>query len=236
VTLAIGSVRDLQVGDIGFASIRGRVGAGVLAGQTGIDLAGLLRGKPGTTAGWITHAFMVTSVDDPFGYWEAEVVEAMPAGARRITITDQAGGPPERCGPGFAYVRLRDEVAYPGIRNIAGTFAEHMIGTPYGFGQYAAIAGLVLSGGSNANPDGVLARYVSRRHPDDFFERNSPVGMNTPGAAPLGRPRRAICSQLVDEAYRAAGVQLFDDGRPPAYVTPGALFWRTAQLGDVCIC
>jgi hypothetical protein len=236
VTFTINSVRDLQAGDIGFTSIRGRVGAGVLAGQTGIDLAALLRGKRAATAGWITHAFIVTRVGRWPGNEQAEIVEAMPAGARNVVLNDQAAGPPERCGPGYVYIRLRDEVAYPGIRNIAGTFAEHMIGTPYGFGQYAAIAGLVLSGGSNANPDGVLARYVSRRQPDDFFEQNSPVGVNTPGAAPLGRPRRAICSQLVDEAYRAAGVQLFDDGRPPAYVTPGALFWRTAQLGDVCVC
>ena len=32
-----------------------------------------------------------------------------------------------------------------------------------------------------------------------------------------------ICSQLVDQCYADAGVQLFDDGRWPGYVTPGAL-------------
>lgn len=35
--------------------------------------------------------------------------------------------------------------------------------------------------------------------------------------------RHMICSQLVDEAYRAAGVHLFDDGRWPGNVTPGDL-------------
>jgi len=34
---------------------------------------------------------------------------------------------------------------------------------------------------------------------------------------------RAICSQLVDDVYRRAGVQLFDDGRAPFDVTPGDL-------------
>jgi len=33
-----------------------------------------------------------------------------------------------------------------------------------------------------------------------------------------------ICSQLADQAYADAGVQLFDDHRWPGYVTPGALF------------
>jgi uncharacterized protein YycO len=35
--------------------------------------------------------------------------------------------------------------------------------------------------------------------------------------------RHMICSQLVDAAYEAAGVHLFDDGRWHGYVTPGQL-------------
>lgn len=33
-----------------------------------------------------------------------------------------------------------------------------------------------------------------------------------------------ICSQLVDEVYARAGIQLFDDGRLPGDVTPGDLY------------
>jgi cell wall-associated NlpC family hydrolase len=40
-----------------------------------------------------------------------------------------------------------------------------------------------------------------------------------------------ICSQLVDEVYRRAGVQLFNDGRWPGFVTPGSL--RCALTGPV---
>jgi hypothetical protein len=203
MTFTIDSVSELRLGDIGFASIRGSVGAGVLAGQTGIDLAALLRGRPATTAGWITHAFMVTQTP---GDGTAALVEAMPGGAREVWIEDAGNGVnAERHGPGFAYVRLPDRRV-----SLAAAAARDLVGTPYGFAQYAAIAGLTLLGGDTANPKGILAQYV----------RKSPA---------------MICSQLVDEAYRRAGIRLFDDGRPPAYVTPGALFWRTAQIGDVCV-
>lgn len=37
---------------------------------------------------------------------------------------------------------------------------------------------------------------------------------------------RMICSQLVDEVYRRAGIQVFDDGRLPQDVTPGDLAIR----------
>ena len=35
--------------------------------------------------------------------------------------------------------------------------------------------------------------------------------------------RHMICSQLVDQCYQDAGVQLFDDGRWPGYVVPADL-------------
>ncbi len=39
----------------------------------------------------------------------------------------------------------------------------------------------------------------------------------------LNRRDRLMCSQLVDEAYRRAGIQLFTDGRPSGDVSPGDL-------------
>jgi cell wall-associated NlpC family hydrolase len=198
---------DLLPGDVGFSSIRGALGAGVLAGQTAIDLAALLRGRPGAVTGWITHAWMVTAVHPDAG--QVDLVEAMPSGARQI----RAGV--ERLTAGHAYTRLPLTEAE---RARVAAAALGMVGTPYGFGQYAAIAALTLAGGETANPGGPLARWVQRRDPA------------------TGLPRRAICSQLVDEAYRQAGIPLFTDGRPAAYVTPGALWWRTAQLGDIWVC
>lgn len=194
----VGSVDDLRVGDVGFTSIEGVSGAAVLGGQTAIDMAALLRGRRAETAGWLTHVFLV--VDG--GY-----IEAMPSGAQRVW----PGSGYERIGRGFVYARLPDDVGRDGAFERAAYEATQMIGTPYGWAQYAAIAALTLRGGVVAKPTGMLARYVAR----------SPA---------------MICSQLVDEAYRRAGIHLFADGRPPGYVTPGALFWRLAELGDVCIC
>jgi hypothetical protein len=119
-----------------------------------------------------------------------------------------------RIRTGFAYARLPMPDV---VRPVVGAAAVGMLGVPYGWPQYAAIGGLTLTGGNRANPRGWLAKYVQRR--DD-----------------RGQPRSAMCSQLVDEAMRQAGVHLFDDGRPAAYVTPGALWWRCAQLGEVWVC
>lgn len=199
MSFEVNSVSDLRVGDVGFTTITGVQGAAVLGSQSAIDMAALLRGRRAETAGPLTHAFLV--VDG--GY-----VEAMPGGARFVMAAAQLV---ERFGQGWAYARLPADVGRDGAFRRAAYEAGQMLGTPYGWAQYAAIAGLTLTGGAVADPKGLLARYVSR----------SPA---------------MICSQLVDEAYRRAGVHLFADGRPPGYVTPGALFWRLAELGDVCIC
>jgi len=40
----------------------------------------------------------------------------------------------------------------------------------------------------------------------------------------LSNDGREICSQLVDKAYFAAGIHLFEDGRLPGLVSPGDLY------------
>ena len=71
-----------------------------------------------------------------------------------------------------------------------------LVGTPYSFWDIAALAVALITG---------------RRTPRWIAHR-------------LSRPDRLICSQLVDEAYRRAGVHLFDDAqRLPCEVTPGDL-------------
>lgn len=76
----------------------------------------------------------------------------------------------------------------------AARFAESMIGTPYGWLNVIALGALQY---------GVRLPYLIRKLQDK----------NT-----------LFCSQLVDEAFRLAGVQLFDDGRLPMDVTPGDLY------------
>lgn len=71
--------------------------------------------------------------------------------------------------------------------------ALDLVGTPYSFLDYAALA---------LRHWGFQPRWLLRY---------------------LASTKHMICSQLVDEVYRRAGIHLFKDGRPPQYVTPGAL-------------
>jgi hypothetical protein len=71
--------------------------------------------------------------------------------------------------------------------------ARGLLGTPYSFLDYFAIAAHRLH-----IPAPGLRRYIADTH-------------------------HLICSQLVDEAARRGGWQIFDDGRWPGFVTPGAL-------------
>lgn len=191
--MRIESTADLMPGDIGFSSIKGCVGAGILLGQSLIDAAALLRGKRVDTAGWVTHAYVVTEVHS----MGARIVEAMPGGARVEWLTRRM-----RVGPGFGYARLpisevqRAEIA---------AYAPTLRGTPYSFADYASLAALHV---------GVRPRWL----------RDYVAGTG-----------HMICSQLVDHTYSRAGVRLFLDGRPSQDVTPGALFWRAASLGEVVV-
>jgi uncharacterized protein YycO len=45
----------------------------------------------------------------------------------------------------------------------------------------------------------------------------------------IASSRRMICSQLADQAYQDAGVQLFADGRWPGYVCPADLYQLLAH-------
>jgi hypothetical protein len=143
VSLAVAAVNDLRPGDLGFASIRGRAGAAILAGQTAIDIVNLLRGRRAENAGWITHAYLI--VEHRGGL---AAVEAMPAGARLVPLHGV-----DRCGSGFAYARL----PLTGEQILAVTAAAvSAVGTRYSFADYAALAALHAG-----LPHALLRRYVS---------------------------------------------------------------------------
>lgn len=72
--------------------------------------------------------------------------------------------------------------------------AEGYIGTPYSAADYFALAAHHLH-----LPGGPLLRHY------------------------VADSRHMICSQLVDQCYQDAGVQLFKDGRWPGWVTPADL-------------
>lgn len=118
------------------------------------------------------HAFIVT-----FG---GGIIQAEPGGA--------AGGKPPTSDVAYSAFPLTNVQRFA----IVNAAAE-MIGTPYSWLDYVAIAAERLH-----LPSKRLRAFV-------------------------GTSGRLICSQLVDEAYRRAGVALFADGRNPGSVTPGDL-------------
>lgn len=83
-------------------------------------------------------------------------------------------------------------------------WALERVGTPYSFLDYLSLA--LLHAGAPRR--WVAGRVTSSGH--------------------------MICSQLVDAALSDTGFHLFEDGRLPQDVTPGALFWRAGALGEVC--
>ena len=93
--------------------------------------------------------------------------------------------------PGDVGARERHEAR---LRQDVAVAAKSLIGTPYTFLDYAALAAWE----AGLRIGGPLRRYVEDSG-------------------------HLICSALVDEAYQRAGIQLFDDGRLSGDVTPGDL-------------
>jgi hypothetical protein len=142
-----------------------------------------------------THAFVVLD--------HGEVIEAMPGGARIVPIADRlthdevvfCDAPVQQwmADLGYTVGDALDRRVERLTRQSVVDHARALEGTPYGYLQYLAL-GLVALG---FQPKW-LERYIA----------------NT---------GRMICSQMVDEIYKRAGIALFSDGRLPQQVTPGDL-------------
>lgn len=194
------TLTDLRPGDIGFGPIKGGAGMLVNAGQ-------LLLGE-GFRVGRldIRHVFVVTEAmrpqppyPDGIGNFGPRAVEAMPRGAREVTIRL------DRWTPEYAYVRIAED--YPGQADDAAAIARAMIGTPYSFASYAALAAWRF--GLKAE---CLERWIDRRTAE-------------------GLPREAICSVLADQAWSLAGKRIMH-GVARQCVTPGALARRLMEMAS----
>lgn len=157
---------SIPPGTIGLCRIGGALGWAIQRGQS-------IAGDPS----FFTHAFVVMD--------ETRVIQAMPTGAEFAPLKP--------------YLEDRRSVFLRGWYGLdvdqvitLQREATRMIGTPYGFLDYVALA----------MPPRFRPARLRR-----FVESN----------------RTMICSQLADELLRRCGVQLFQDGRHPADVTPGDL-------------
>lgn len=205
---------DLRPGDIGFGPIKG--GAGLLVG---FGQAMLLEGfRVGRLS--IRHVFVVTQAQERTEDRETgtgriygpECVEAMPSGARRALIRD-------RWTPDYAYVRLPED--YPGQAEDVAAIARAMIGTPYSFASYAALAAWRLGWKTPR-----LEAWIDRRR--EAIKLDNP-SIGSPSWYRL--PCEAICSVLADQAWSLTGKKIMH-GVPHQCVTPGALAGRLLTMPD----
>lgn len=187
------NIRDLTPGCIGFGPVHGAVGPLINAGQ-------LLLGE-GFHVGQVTieHVFVVVPCPK---VGDVHCVEAMPSGAREYIHMAN------RFTSAYAYARLPED--YPGQGEDAAAIARAMIGTPYSFASYAALAAWKFGWKTPK-----LEAWIDRRKP--------PESMGNGTGMWRALPREAICSVLADQAWSLAGKQVMPEGTPHQCVTPGAL-------------
>lgn len=171
---------DLRPGDVGLSTIGGRVGALVSIGQAVIG-----------DGCRYTHARVVVETYSKGGF---TYLEAMPSGARIVYVA------PGEVPAGVWYRLPLD----PEQEKDTRVHGYALVGTPYGFSDYLALALHHLA------PHSPLTRGVRR-----YVSGNG----------------RMICSQLVDHLLCKAGYHLFTDGRLPQDVTPGDLFYALTEQG-----
>jgi hypothetical protein len=171
----------------------------------------------------IRHVFVVTEV---YGSASAQIVEAMPSGARSNIIGQ------ERWTPEYAYCRPPED--YPGQAADAAAIARAMIGTPYSFASYAALAAWRFGWKTPR-----LEAWIDRRKPAQRIEGAATLrAEERDGRAFYTRelPAEAICSVLADQSWALAGKQVMPEGTPHQCVTPGALAMALLerQSGPAC--
>lgn len=206
------TLADLRPGDIGFGPIHGGAGLLVNAGQLMLG-EGFHVGKLD-----IRHVFVVVEPSADIGTFKpsARCVEAMPSGAREATLRD-------RWTSEYAYVRLPED--YPGQAEDAAAIARAMIGTPYSFASYLALAAWRFG---IKTPR--LEAWINRRKPASAGPMIpvNPWGSNRTGQR-VALPREAICSVLADQAWSLTGKKIMQ-GVAHQCVTPGALAGRLLTM------
>lgn len=196
----INGIFDLRPGDLMFGPIHGLTGVAVGLGQLALG-EGFSLGKLR-----IRHVGIITEalhMEPPSEEWPTgainvgKMVQAMPSGAEEVNIRQ------EMWSPEYAYCRIPED--FPGQSMTAAAYADDMIGIPYSFASYAALAAWRFG---LSTPK--LETWIGRRD-----ERGLPI--------------EAICSVLADDAWSLAGKKIMI-GVPHQCVTPGALAGRLLTM------
>lgn len=233
------TLADVRPGDLFFTNI-----GGIVPGIFPVKLGQLMLGEHARIGRRsFDHVGIVTGMPN----WEAptiplpSAVQAMPRGAEEIHLRAAT-----HWTNSVTFMRLPED--YPGQAEDAAAIARAMIGTPYSFLSYAALAawrwGL-------STPR--LEAWIGRRDKSveislecstcrgSGYSGDMAVpdegcwdclgGGSTPSTVQL--PAEAICSVLADQAWSLTGKKIFTDGRPHQCVTPGALASRLLWMPGV---
>jgi hypothetical protein len=170
----------------------------------------------GPESTYAQHALKMPGAYDvyPSGVITApRLVEAMPSGARLVEMRHDTHWTRKH-----AYVRLPQD--HPGQADGAAAIARAMVGTPYSFASYAALA--------------VWRFGIRPRRLEAWINWRRGAQITLPSGRPLLAPLpvEAICSVLVDQAWTLAGKQVMPHGTRPQVVTPGALAGQLLRLPD----
>jgi hypothetical protein len=163
-----------------------------IGGRTGwwVALGQAIAGRPSR---W-THAGII-------GY-NGQTFEAAPGGVHYGTVDNLAHKPhmvSDAPVGDMVNPHLDEPTGYEkSLRRLVVKHAEELLGTPYSFFDYVALAGLHLA------PRSRFTKWARKR---------------------VQGSKHYICSALVDETYRRAGIHLFTDGRYPGDVMPADLDW-----------
>lgn len=216
------AITDLRPGDIGFGPISGGAGLLVSAGQ-------LMLGE-GFRVGAldIRHVFVITEAlhdEGPSAMYptgvinKGSLVEAEPGGAQENPIML------DRWTRRYAYARLPED--YPGQAADAAAIARAMIGTPYSFASYAALAAWKFG---IKTPR--LERWINRRKDPQPIFTTPALATGYQDRPVVSLPREAICSVLADQAWSLTGKKIME-GVAHQCVTPGALAGRLITDANV---
>src|SRR5260221_6502179 len=127
------------------------------------------------------------------GIEDGMIVEAQPGGGGMVAMHYRPARVKWSTGMPFRHSSGGTSAVGPLTGSLITAAARKYVGTPYSFADYAALA--------------ARAWHLPLPGLRDFVEDN----------------HHQICSQLVDQCYQDAGIQLFDDGRWPGFVRPADL-------------
>jgi hypothetical protein len=196
------SLLALRPGDLCFSDI-----GGIVPGFFPVGVGHIAMGHPS----WPKHVRVVTQqatvAKDGWPMEGPRAVEAMPSGARAIELNEH-----DHWDRKHVYVRPPYDFITDGAGKAAEE-AERLIGTPYSFLDYVALAMSI------------------RRPADRRFGSNIVYSAREAWLRSYIRDSgHMMCSQLGDHCVTFGGVSVFDDGRLHQDVLPSELFVQTQRL------